>query len=113
LPFVIFGLGRSPNFVDTLTVGTPAFPDPLSQRMHWPQLVPNSRIYIIPPGPDKNSWTSRLYMTPSRLIIQSLTVMVAVCGIIVVIIAFLHWRERRQDQVERQAQAHRFHFDAM
>uniref|UniRef100_A0A914VR73 T-cell immunomodulatory protein n=1 Tax=Plectus sambesii TaxID=2011161 RepID=A0A914VR73_9BILA len=116
LPYATFGLGRSPNFVDTLIVGTPSYPSGPEQKNHWTQLVPNARMYIIPPGPDGNGvhgWVSRLYMTPSRLIIQSLIVLVAVCGIIVVIIAFLHWRERKQDLVERQAQAHRFHFDAM
>lgn len=38
LPFTIFGLGRTPNFVDSLTVG-------LSGRERtWTQIIPNSQV---------------------------------------------------------------------
>lgn len=113
-PFVLFGLGRSPNFVDFLKMGSPrwtAFVE--NQRYEQTQTVPNSRIIVVPPDYEGIHWVTRLYLTPSRLIIQSVLVLVSVCLILLILIFILHFRERRLDRKERQAQTHRFHFDAM
>ncbi|KAI1708830.1 protein linkin [Ditylenchus destructor] len=113
-PFVLFGLGRSPNFVDDVRLGIPRWRDNGdNQRTTLKQIVPNSRIIVVPPEGEGTHWQSRLYLTPSRLIIQSLLVLVSVCGILLILVVFLHFRERQQDRKERQAQTHRFHFDAM
>lgn len=122
-PFTLFGLGRSPNFVDYVRVGSPRLPparrpgllESDNQRLILKQIVPNSRVIVVPPltGTSDTHWQSRLYVTPSALIIQSLLVLVSVCSILLLIIAVLHIRERRIDKQERQAQSHRFHFDAM
>src|ERR1700722_12824210 len=81
LPFALFGLGRSPNFVDFVNVGVPRPSIPISaQRTELKQIVPNSRVVVVPPPPNGNiGWQSRLYLTPSQLIIQSLIVLAAVC----------------------------------
>lgn len=76
-PFVLFGLSRSPNFVEEVHLGGPR--PPLLGRLQRDfirQIVPNSRVVVIPPGlQDKSAnWTSRLYVTPSRLIILSMFV---------------------------------------
>uniref|UniRef100_A0A915EKH9 Uncharacterized protein n=1 Tax=Ditylenchus dipsaci TaxID=166011 RepID=A0A915EKH9_9BILA len=113
-PFVLFGLGRSPNFVDEVLLGSPRWHGHAdNQRSMLKQIVPNSRIIVVPPEQEGTHWQSRLYLTPSRLIIQSLLVLVSVCGILLLLIFFLHFRERRQDRKERQSQTHRFHFDAI
>ncbi|CAK5006913.1 unnamed protein product [Meloidogyne enterolobii] len=115
-PFVLFGLSRSPNFVEEVHLGGPRWPElGKLQKDFIRQIVPNSRVIVIPPGLQDRSanWTSRLYVTPSRLIILSILVMVSMCIILLVLIAALHLRERQQDKKERQAQTHRFHFDAM
>ncbi|KAK5978488.1 FG-GAP repeat protein, partial [Trichostrongylus colubriformis] len=112
-PYVLFGLGRSPNFVDELTIGAPLYADALNARQHTlKQIVPNSRIVVIPPK-DGSQWLTRLYVTPSQLILQSLAVIALVCAMLLMVVAFLHYRERKEDRVERQQQSHRFHFDAM
>lgn len=117
-PFALFGLGRSPNFVDYVHIGSPRVP--LAGSLHYgnqhyylKQIVPNSRLIVVPPKGDGVHWQSRLYLTPSQLIKQSLMVLVSVCMILLLVVVFLHYRERRADKHERQAQSHRFHFDAM
>ncbi|KHJ75908.1 hypothetical protein OESDEN_24474 [Oesophagostomum dentatum] len=113
-PYVLFGLGRSPNFVDELTIGAPRYSDNLAIRQHTlKQIVPNSRIVVIPPEDGNTHWLTRLYVTPSQLILQSLAVIALVCAMLLIVVAFLHYREKKEDRVERQQQSHRFHFDAM
>jgi len=117
-PFALFGLGRSPNFVDKVDFSSPQYNNGASgtsnpQQYSIMQVVPNSRIIVIPPDHDGGSWQHKLYLTPSSLIIQSVIVLTSVCGILLLVIIILHFRERRQDRKERQAQTHRFHFDAM
>uniref|UniRef100_A0A914YZ19 T-cell immunomodulatory protein n=1 Tax=Panagrolaimus superbus TaxID=310955 RepID=A0A914YZ19_9BILA len=113
-PFLLFGLGRSPNFIDEVKLGSPRLPDQTSnQHTSLKQIVPNSRIIVVPPEGADTHWQSRLYLTPSQLIIQSVAVLFSVCVILIILIVFLHYRERQQDRKERQAQLHRFHFDAM
>uniref|UniRef100_A0A1I7SUA0 T-cell immunomodulatory protein n=1 Tax=Bursaphelenchus xylophilus TaxID=6326 RepID=A0A1I7SUA0_BURXY len=113
-PFVLFGLGRSPNFVDIVTLGSPRDPERKENQQHiLKQIVPNSRVIVVPPERDEAHWQSRLYLTPSTLIIQSLMVQVTVCLILLGLVVGLHMRERRHDRRERQSQSHRFHFDAM
>jgi integrin alpha FG-GAP repeat containing protein 1 len=51
MPYVIFGLGATPNFVEHLTVGILAkTPDELIKgyRKDWPQIIPNSQLVISP-----------------------------------------------------------------
>lgn len=108
LPYTIFGLGRTPNFVDTLTVG-------LSNRSRdWTQIIPNSQMVVIPwPPQEPWRWRAQLFVTPSKLILMSVAALTAICGLITVIIGALYWRERQEDRKERLQESHRFHFDAM
>ncbi|CAD5215000.1 unnamed protein product [Bursaphelenchus okinawaensis] len=113
-PFLLFGLGRSPNFVNELLLGSPRDPDRKDNQQHFlKQIVPNSRLIVVPPERNESHWQSRLYLTPSTLIIQSLLVQVTVCLILLGLVVGLHMRERRHDRRERQSQSHRFHFDAI
>nr|XP_023030132.1 T-cell immunomodulatory protein isoform X1 [Leptinotarsa decemlineata]XP_023030133.1 T-cell immunomodulatory protein isoform X2 [Leptinotarsa decemlineata]XP_023030134.1 T-cell immunomodulatory protein isoform X3 [Leptinotarsa decemlineata] len=108
LPYSIFGLGRTPNFVDKLTVG-------LSKHSrYWTQIIPNSQMVVIPwPTNDPSRWKAQLFVTPSKLILMSVAALTTLCGLITVIIGVLHWKERQEDKKERMSESHRFHFDAM
>lgn len=108
LPYTIFGLGRTPNFVDSLTVG-------LSNRSRtWTQLIPNSQMIVVPwPPEEPNRWKALLFVTPSKLIWMSVIALGSTCLIILFIIMGLYFKEKREDKLERQLAAHRFHFDAM
>lgn len=108
LPYTIFGLGRTPNFVDSLTVGLS------NNSRSWTQIIPNSQMVVIPwPTTDPSQWKAQLFVTPSKLILMSVAALTAVCGVITVIIAVLYWKERQEDKKERLSESHRFHFDAM
>ncbi|KAK0428972.1 hypothetical protein QR680_011114 [Steinernema hermaphroditum] len=111
LPYVLFGLGRSPNFVDKITLGSPQYPERKGEAQ---KIVPNSRLVVIPPEfPSGTKWTFRQYIIPSRLLIQSLPVFAALCVLLSSLIVFLHYREVREDRKERQMETNRFHFDAL
>lgn len=108
LPYTIFGLGRTPNFVDSLTVG-------LANRSRtWTQLIPNSQMIVVPrPLSDSQRWKAQLFVTPSKLILMSVVALGGTCLVITLIILGLYIKEKREDKQEKLQEAHRFHFDAM
>jgi integrin alpha FG-GAP repeat containing protein 1 len=108
LPYTLFGLGRTPNFVDNLSVGVNGL------NRSWTQIIPNSQMVVIPtPADDSLRWTAQLFVTPSKLILQSVVALLGTCLLISIIIIILYWKERREDHYEKLQEAHRFHFDAM
>lgn len=114
-PFLLFGLGRSPNFVDEIELGSPRWPTESSgnQKHILKQIVPNSRIVVVPPEREGTFWQVRLYITPSQLIIQSLLVQISVCFVLTCLAIGLHLKEQQADKKERQQASHRFHFNAL
>lgn len=97
LPYSIFGLDRTPNFVDTLNVGLSGY------SRSWTQIIPNSQIVVIPKPPnDPSQWKAQLFVTPSKVILKSVFVLTAIIVIIIGCVLYLHWRERndRQDIIE-------------
>lgn len=108
LPYTMFGLGRTPNFVDTLMVGI------AGKSKAWTQIIPNSQMVVIPSPLDQTSkWRAQLFITPSKMILLSVVALTGTCGLIIAIIGALYWKERREDRIEKLQEAHRFHFDAM
>ncbi|XP_033220565.1 T-cell immunomodulatory protein isoform X3 [Belonocnema kinseyi] len=108
LPYTTFGLGRTPNFVDSLTIGVSG------KYRDWPQIIPNSQMVVIPnPMSEPSRWKAQLFVTPSKLILLSAAALTGTCGLITTIILVLYWKERREDKIEKLQEAHRFHFDAM
>lgn len=108
LPYTIFGLGRTPNFVDSLTVGLS------SKSRTWTQIIPNSQIIVVPkPIAEPQHWKAQLFVTPSKLILMSVIALGGTCLVIILIILVLYIKEKREDKQEKLQEAHRFHFDAM
>ncbi|CAB0006429.1 unnamed protein product [Nesidiocoris tenuis] len=108
LPYTLFGLGRTPNFVDKLTVGI------YNKTRYWTQIIPNSQMVVIPiPLNDPSRWTARLFVTPSKLIVKSFIALLGTCLFLTLIIAVLWWRERREDHQEKRQESHLFHYDGM
>ncbi|EFN80779.1 T-cell immunomodulatory protein [Harpegnathos saltator] len=108
LPYTTFGLGRTPNFVDALTIGVGG------KSREWPQIIPNSQMVVIPnPIAEPSRWKAQLFVTPSKLILLSAAALGATCVLITAIILGLYWKERREDKIEKLQEAHKFHFDAM
>lgn len=106
LPYTIFGLGRTPNFIEDLTISL------FNKTRTWNQIIPNSQLIVAPRG-DPSQWTAQLFVTPSKIVLQTVVALTGTCIVIGCIIAMLHWKERKEDRIERLQEAHRFHFDAM
>lgn len=104
LPYVIFGLGRTPNFVDSLDVSVGG------NSKEWTQVIPNSQLVVTTRLP---KWRARLFVTPSKLVLRSVFALLTTCAFIGSLIGILYWKERREDRLEKLQEAHRFHFDAM
>lgn len=116
LPYSVFGLGQSPNFVDVLTVALPnnESVEHLSVHHQWTQIIPNSQMVVIPyPVNDPQSWVNKLFVTPGRQVLLTFIALAGTCVFIVLIIGTLHWLEKREDHRMRRQEAHQFHFDAM
>jgi len=109
LPYTIFGVGQSPNFIETLEISVST--DPLFLRVQqWTQLIPNSQIIVIPAPLEKPwQWSAKLFLTPSRAVLNTGLVLIGLCTIICLIIGGLQYKERRDDMKERLQEAHRFH----
>ncbi|CAH3153719.1 unnamed protein product [Porites lobata] len=113
-PYTVFGLGRTPNFVDDLAVGMPGSIKRPKRNQTWESIIPNSQVIVIPyPPDDPSSWTMKLLVTPSKLVLLTGLSLLGICVVIGIIILLLHLKEKREDQKEKQRDAHKFHFDAM
>ncbi|XP_048886004.1 T-cell immunomodulatory protein [Brienomyrus brachyistius] len=115
LPYTVLGLGRSANFLDHLYVGIPRPPGTKEiHRQEWTAIIPNSQLIVIPyPHNVPRSWSAKLYLTPSNIVLLTAIALIGVCVFILVIIGILHWQEKKADDREKRQEAHRFHFDAM
>ncbi|KAL4234417.1 T-cell immunomodulatory protein [Mactra antiquata] len=113
LPYSIFGLGQTPNFVDILEVGIPTNS---SKKLSsdWTSVIPNSQLVVIPyPIQDPSSWSGKLFVMPSRLMMLTGAALLGTCGFIAGIVGILHWRDKIEDKKEKRQEAQKFHFDAM
>ncbi|KAK1161957.1 T-cell immunomodulatory protein isoform X1 [Acipenser oxyrinchus oxyrinchus] len=115
LPYTVLGLGRSANFLDHLYVGIPRPPgEKAIRKQEWTAIIPNSQLIVIPyPHNNPRSWSAKLYLTPSNIVLLTAIALIAVCVFILAIIGILHWQEKKADDREKRQEAHRFHFDAM
>uniref|UniRef100_A0A8C5ZMX3 Integrin alpha FG-GAP repeat containing 1 n=1 Tax=Marmota marmota marmota TaxID=9994 RepID=A0A8C5ZMX3_MARMA len=115
LPYNVLGLGRSANFLDHLYVGIPRPSGETSVRkQEWTAIIPNSQLIVIPyPHNVPRSWSAKLYLTPSNIVLLTAIALIGVCVFILAIIGILHWQEKKADDREKRQEAHRFHFDAM
>ncbi|XP_073912152.1 T-cell immunomodulatory protein isoform X2 [Castor canadensis] len=115
LPYNVLGLGRSANFLDHLYVGIPRpFGETSVRKQEWTAIIPNSQLIVIPyPHNVPRSWSAKLYLTPSNIVLLTAIALIGVCVFILAIIGILHWQEKKADDREKRQEAHRFHFDAM
>lgn len=112
LPYTLFGLARSPNFLEALRVSLSYFPNPATRE--WTQIIPNSQMIIIPTlDPSSRHWLNKLFVTPSRAIVLSAAALGGFGFFLAIVVTILHAREKKADKLEQLAVANRFHFDAM
>uniref|UniRef100_A0A8C7DDC7 Integrin alpha FG-GAP repeat containing 1 n=1 Tax=Oncorhynchus kisutch TaxID=8019 RepID=A0A8C7DDC7_ONCKI len=96
LPYTVLGLGRSANFLDHLYVGIPRpLGDKDVRKQEWTAIIPNSQLIVIPyPHNEPRSWSAKLYLTPSNIVLLTAIALIGVCVFILVIIGILHWQEK-------------------
>ncbi|CAD5110771.1 DgyrCDS137 [Dimorphilus gyrociliatus] len=112
LPYVHFGLGQTPNFLDKLVVSIPS--NLKRKEKVLTTVIPNSRIIIIPYPLDKpSSWTDKLFVNPGIKVLITGGSLLGTCIFVAIIVGLLHWKERSDDKKEKRQDAHKFHFDAM
>ncbi|KAF9438400.1 hypothetical protein BGZ76_008180 [Entomortierella beljakovae] len=139
LPYSLFGLGRTNNYVEELFVGVTR-----NQPEHYTTyagVIPNSQLIIIPfqaedasrppatgsetsgdnttstvapenrGGPDE--WTLELYIRPGDYVPWVFVVLATAIAILAGVVVGLNWMEKREDERERKKALHIINFDAL
>ena len=75
-PYVMFGLGRISNYIQTVFYGTAAA-KPARAHNYWQGIIPNSYIFAIPyPPASPAAWTTELFLAPSSVVFFVILVVV-------------------------------------
>lgn len=104
-PYVIFGLGQTPHFVETLNVTIPGYGRSKEVRTRvFEQIVPDAQVIIIPDPMDyPNSWDYKLFLSPmSDLVLSTFITLAVICIVILFIICILHRKESLEDLAEHE-----------
>ncbi|KAI8381145.1 uncharacterized protein BYT42DRAFT_565436 [Radiomyces spectabilis] len=114
-PYSLFGLGRTNNYVEELFAGVTRH-----QKMNYlfyEGVIPNSQLVFIPYQPetvqDSSSWKVELYIQPAAYVPWVLVILIAAAAILGIVVAILHWSEKREDELERRKALHIINFDAL
>lgn len=103
MPYTIFGLGSWPNFVDTLSATIPSPNSSVVRSRTWTQIVPDAQVVLIPyPKELPSFWRSKLFLTPSDIVLSTLITLASICILLIVVIAFLHRKEILEDIAEHE-----------
>ncbi|KAF9357346.1 hypothetical protein BGX26_003894 [Mortierella sp. AD094] len=139
LPFSLFGLGRTNNYVEELFVGVTR-----NQPEHYTTyagVIPNSQLIIIPyqaedasrPPPSgseagsgenassvaaenkggPSEWTLELYIRPGDYVPWVFVVLATAIAVLAGVVVGLNWMEKREDERERKKALHIINFDAL
>jgi integrin alpha FG-GAP repeat containing protein 1 len=111
-PFLLFGLGRTNNFVELLAVRTPSRIGPNIARKAG--LVPNSDLIINSPHADSpNSFHFELHILPGQYFLWVLISIATAILVLGSLTAYFKWREIKEDNEERKKAIHSINFDAL
>ena len=77
LPFIIFGLERTTNYIEYFTVGVAKEG---KWAKEWTPLIPNSHVFVFPVGMDSDKWVLEMFVNPTNaiILIMGLSVVVMV-----------------------------------
>lgn len=103
MPYSIFGLGETPNFVETVTASIPSGEIRPARKSRWTQIVPDAQVVLIPYPPNETAyWISKLFYTPSSIVFSTLGTLAILCLVLILIISILHRKEVLEDLAEHQ-----------
>lgn len=76
--------------------------------------MPNSQVVASPyPTDDVANWVLELYISPSGTTVWIAIAVVCALAVLGGVIAFLHYREKKQDEAEKKEKEHLFSFKAL
>ncbi|RUS28626.1 hypothetical protein BC938DRAFT_481655 [Jimgerdemannia flammicorona] len=114
-PYMLFGLGRTNNYVEELFAGTTRH-----QAEHYfffEGVIPNSQLIFIPYQPaevkDTSTWKVELYIQPADYVPWVMVILIAAACVLAIVVAVLHWMEKREDELDRRKALHIINFDAL
>lgn len=103
MPYSIFGIGETPNFVESVTASIPSGEIRPVRKSRWTQIVPDAQVVLIPYPPNETAyWISKLFYTPSSIVFSTLVTLGVLCAILMVIIIILHRKEILEDLTEHE-----------
>ncbi|PRP77564.1 hypothetical protein PROFUN_00425 [Planoprotostelium fungivorum] len=125
LPYILFGLGRTSNYIEQVYAGLP-----IAKAVHysmWICIIPNSQLVAVPfPLDSPDEWQLDLYIKHSGLLLWVVVTVITTLIVIAATIIFFRWREKvmtaRRIQVDllqvederiKKETAHLFSFNAM
>ena len=112
LPYLLFGLGRAGNYIESIFYGISSAAARHFQS--WICIIPNSQLVAIPyPPTDPQSWQLDLYLAPSGIMVAVIASMVCSLVALGAVIYYLNWKETMEDEREKREKAHLFSFDAL
>lgn len=101
LPYVIFGLGRTSNYVEEFYLGMPT--QEAKYYNMWVSIIPNSHIIVIPyPLDNSNEWKIQLSVNPSNKIYSIIYITLICLAIIGLLIFILDRKEKIEDLKEER-----------
>ncbi|SBT77382.1 conserved Plasmodium protein, unknown function [Plasmodium ovale] len=99
LPYVLFGLGRTSNYVEEFYVGMPTHEQKYFNM--WVSIIPNSHIIVIPyPLEDSNKWQIQLSVNPSKKFYSIIYITLICLTVIGILIFILDRKEKVEDSKE-------------
>lgn len=100
LSYVIFGLGRTSNYVEEFYLGMPTHQTKYFSM--WVSIIPNSHIIVIPyPLNDSNKWKIQLSVNPSKKI-YSIIYITLICLIIIGLLIFILDRKEKSEDMKEE-----------
>jgi len=112
-PYVMFGLGRISNYIQTVFYGTPAA-NPNKSHFYWQGIIPNSYIFAIPYPPDTpSSWTIDLFLAPSSVVLFVIIVVIVSLISLGGLIIYFKMREIKEDRKKKEEERHAFDFNSL
>lgn len=109
-PTLLFGLGRTSNFVQFLEVGLPGFSTSTFTKSN---IFPNSEIIFSPPHADSAGWRAELQISPGEYMLYVFVSVAMALLVLAVITGIFKLKERKEDEVERRKATHLINFDAL
>jgi len=112
-PYILFGLGRTSNYIEQFFYGVP-LNNPVHYQFWTGSTIPNSQVVAIPYKPaDPTGWTLELYANPSGVMFWVIIAVLVSVIILTTAIYILYRREKQEDEKHKQEIAHLFSFDAL